>query len=296
MSTRRVVVLGDLATDVVARLAQPVSVGSDATAAITTAGGGSGANVAAWLAHAGATVSFMGAVGRDAAGRERVRELRDLAVDVRVSEADAATGTVIVLVAPGGERTMFPDRGANLALSPSDVPADLFGDGNHLHLSGYTLFTDPPRSAGLHALDLARSAGMTISVDPSSVEPLRDVGSEAFLDWTRGADICFPNAAEALALSGAADLDDALAALAGRYRQAVITNGPLGALWGDATRQVAVAASPMAVRDTTGAGDAFAAGFLRAFVDGEPPEACLAAATAVAAVAVRQDGARPPTT
>ena len=296
MTAPSIVVVGDIATDVVVRLMQPLSLGSDATAAIKTTGGGSGANVAAWLGYAGSSVSFVGAVGDDAFGRERVRELADLDVEVHVRTTTAATATVVVVVAPDGERTMLPDRGANLRLEPSDIPAELFVPGAHLHLSGYTLFTDPPRAAGLHALSLARQAGMTVSVDPSSAAPLRTVGSAAFLEWTQSADLCLPNATEALALSGAADLDAAMGHLTRHYGHVVITKGSCGAVWSDGGQQLAQSAPDVKARDTTGAGDAFAAGFLRAFTAGQPPAACLAAAVTLASVAVEGDGARPPAT
>src|SRR6185295_20293218 len=91
------------------------------------------------------------------------------------------TGTCVVLVAPGGERSMLPDAGANAALSPADLPDDAFAAGAHLHLAGYALLRDgPPREAALAALRRARAAGMTVSVDPSSAEPLVRFGTARF--------------------------------------------------------------------------------------------------------------------
>ena len=94
-------------------------------------------------------------------------ELRAGGVELEVAiDPRAPTGTCIVIVEPGGERTMLPDRGANAALEPADLPIDEFAEGKHLHLSGYTLLDPGSRSAGLVALEHARAAGMTISVDP----------------------------------------------------------------------------------------------------------------------------------
>ena len=112
----RVVVLGDVMVDVVARLSGPVAVGSDAPASISLGGGGSAANVAAWLAFAGARATLVARVGDDEFGalvRSQLAEDAHLATDPSLP-----TGTCIVLVAPGGERSMVPDPGANAALSP----------------------------------------------------------------------------------------------------------------------------------------------------------------------------------
>ncbi len=111
----RIVVLGDLVTDVVVSVREEIAPGSDASSSITTAGGGSGANVAAWLADSGADVVFVGAVGADPEGVMRVDELHELGVAVQVRRVSGAqTGTVVVIVTPDGQRTMLPDRGANL--------------------------------------------------------------------------------------------------------------------------------------------------------------------------------------
>ena len=107
-----VVVVGDLLTDVVVVHDGAIEVGSDTTAAVTVAGGGQGANTAAWLAHAGHhPVTLVAAVGDDLAGRERAAELTALGVRCAVrAHAGAATGSVVVLTS-AGERTMITDRG-----------------------------------------------------------------------------------------------------------------------------------------------------------------------------------------
>ena len=141
-----------------------------------------------------------------------------------------------MIVEPGGERTMLPDRGANAALEPADLPIDEFAEGKHLHLSGYTLLDPGSRSAGLVALEHARAAGMSISVDPASAAPLAELGSAAFLGWTRRAGLLLPNAEEAAVLTGARDPEAAAWALAKDGREVVITLGKEGALWSDGER------------------------------------------------------------
>jgi ribokinase len=289
-AARPVVVVGDLMVDVVARMSAPLAHGSDTPARVVTRPGGSGANVAAWLAVAGAPVTLVARAGADEAGRHAVDLLRGHGVTSAVAfDADAATGTCVVLVAPGGERTMLPDAGANAALSAADLPAGAFAAGAHLHVAGYTLLRDgPPHEAALDALRRARAAGMTTSLDPSSAAPLAAFGAERFLALTGHVDLLLPNRDEAAALTGAADPADAARALAAHAREVVVTLGGEGALWtdGEAVLAAAAEAAPGAVADTTGAGDAFTAGFLAAWLADDPPRRALAAGNALAARAL----------
>ena len=126
----RVVVVGDLMTDAVARARYPLARASDTPAIVTMHGGGSGANIASWLAVEGAEVAFIGRRGADITGRNRDMELMGYGVDARlVMDPERPTGTCVVLVTHKGERTMLSDPGANAALSPEDLPRDLFSSG-----------------------------------------------------------------------------------------------------------------------------------------------------------------------
>jgi sugar/nucleoside kinase (ribokinase family) len=196
---------------------------------------------------------------------------------------------------------MVPDPGANDALAPGALPP-----GEHLHVTGYGLLREGSRPAMAAALAAARERGMTISVDPSSAAPLAAAGAARFLEWTAGAGLLLPNADEARVLTGEEDPERAAVALAraGRAapggagvapagREVVVTLGAEGALWTDGSEVVRVAAEPAAVVDTTGAGDAFAAGLLAARVRGAGPAEALAAGCRVAARAVAATGARP---
>jgi ribokinase len=292
-----IVVVGDVMVDVVAAAAGPLAHASDTDARVRWTGGGAAANVAAWLASEGVPVALVARAGADLAGRGAVAELRDAGVDVHVAlDAERATGTCVVVIAADGERTMLPDRGANLALAPDDVPAELFVPGGHLHLSGYALLHDGPRAAGLAALDHAREAGMTISIDPASAAPLRACGVERVLDWVGGADLLLPNLDEARVLTDEGEPEAAARALVTRagVREVVVTLGADGALWSDGHATVR-AAAPEVERlvDTTGAGDAFAAGWLAARRTGSDPRTALTAACALGSHAVSRAGARP---
>jgi ribokinase len=254
------VVLGDLMVDVVTRIAAPLAHGSDTPARISVEGGGSAANVAAWAASLGTPVALVCRVGDDDRGRAALAALAGVDVHAAV-DPERPTGTCVVLVEPGGERTMLPDPGANDGPLP-DIPP-----GDHLHVVGYALLRDGPRASALAAIERARAAGMTVSVDPSSWALLRPGAIPAV-------DLLLPNEREVELLDGG---------------DMIVKLGPGGARWGD----VHVPAEPVTVVDTTGAGDAFAAGFLNARLEGAGPREALEAGCRVAARAVTQVGARP---
>lgn len=254
------VVLGDLMVDVVARIADPLAYASDTPAQISVQGGGSAANTAAWAASIGTDVALVCRVGEDDRGRAAVAELRGVDVHATV-DSERPTGTCIVLVEPGGERTMLPDPGAN------DGPLGEIPLGDHLHVVGYALLRDGPRASALAAIERARAAGMTVSVDPSSWALLRPGAIPPV-------DLLLPNEREAEYLDGG---------------EMLVKLGAGGARWGD----VHVPADPVEVVDTTGAGDAFAAGFLSARLGGAERRGALEAGCSLAARAVAQVGARP---
>ncbi len=185
----RIVVLGDVMTDIVVRVAAPIAVGSDTPAAISLHGGGSGANQAAWLAATDSSleVHFVGCVGNDALGAAQHASLTALGVLTHLAVDPARpTGTVVALVDASGERSMLTERGANAGLVADHLPAELFRQDAWLHVSGYTLLAEETRDAALAALRRAREAGMGVSVDPASVALLAGAGPQCFLDASGG--------------------------------------------------------------------------------------------------------------
>jgi sugar/nucleoside kinase (ribokinase family) len=266
-----IVVVGDVMADVVARHAGPLAHGSDTPATVSLRGGGAGANVASWL---GPRARLVGRVGADAMAAVATNGGR-LACTV---DPARPTGVCVVLVGPDGERTMLPDAGANAALSP---PGERGAVAEMVYVSGYALLRRSTRAAALAWLEAARAAGARTVVDPASAAPLA-ADLEAF-DGVR-CDLLLPNAAEA------AVLGERLWAIAS---EVVVKRGREGAEWTDGIRSASVPALPATVVDTTGAGDAFAAGFLSAWGAG-PVEAALEAGVALAARAVAVDGGRPP--
>ncbi len=278
-----VVVLGDLMVDVLVRHAEPLARGSDTAARIALSPGGAAGNVAAWLVRAGAPAALVARVGEDPLAEVALRGLAGVDVRVRPTPG-AATGTCVVLVGPDAERTMLPDPGANADLRPDDLPEDLFRPGAVLHLSGYALLRPQTRPVAVAALERARAAGMRTSLDPASAAPLA-AEAEALAAAGR-VDLLVPNADEARVLG------PDLHRLA---REVVVTAGPGGARWSDGQRTVTVPAVAAGVVDTTGAGDAFAAGLLAGWTAGDPPEAALLRAATLAAEAVARPGGRPAT-
>src|SRR5215469_15818661 len=292
----RIVVVGDLMTDTVAHAHLPLARGSDTPATVTMHGGGSGANIAAWLAVDGAEVAFVGRRGADIAGRNRDMELMGYGVDARlVMDPERPTGTCVVMVTHKGERTMLSDPGANAALAPDDLPHDLFVPGAHLHVSGYTLLSEGARSAALAALDFSRRVGMSASVDGASSAPLERAGAEPFLELSSQAVLLFVNIAQAKVLTGREDPEQAARVLTAWYPQVVTKLGAEGALFYAIGRPPVQVPPPPVERviDGTGAGDAFIAGFLPAWLDKKPPNEALGSGCRLAAHALNLIGARP---
>lgn len=292
-----VVVVGDLVADVVVRPAQAPAVDSDTPARVLVRGGGSAANTAAWLATQGVDVLLAARVGDDLLADLLEAELREAGVRTALTrDRERPTGSIVVLVESDGRRTMLTDRGAADALAPDDLPP--LDEAAHLHLSGYTLLGEGSRAAGLAALERAAALGVPVSVTPGTAAPLRAAGASAFLDWTSNAASCIANREEAAILTGVetagADPAQLARGLAAHYTHAVVTLGPDGALWAGDGEVAHAAAAPAGVRDTTGAGDACAAGFLAATLGGAEPHVALARGVALAARAVAVSGGRPP--
>ena len=287
----RVICVGDLMVDVVALLPSALQVGSDTPAPISVLGGGSAANTAAWLVAAGVPTTFAGRVGDDAFGRLALDELSASGIDLAVSvDQQLPTGICIVLVDADGERTMVPSAGANARLT---IPPDLVTAGTALHVSAYAAFLPGARAAVDEAIAQAVATGVPVSVDAASVAPLRDFGTDAFLDWLpRG--VLFANHDEAALLAGTTDPTDAARTLAARSGEAVVKLGARGAVWSDGVRTTCEVSTQVPVVDSTGAGDAFAAGVLAARLAGADPSASLRAGNALAARAIARPGGRPP--
>ena len=267
-----VVVVGDLVVDVMLLPARDLRRGTDVPGLVRLRQGGSATTTARWLGRLGARSSLVCSIGRDAVGRALVMAVAGDGVTVRaVRVAGAPTGRIGVLVEPGGERSFVQDRGAALRLRPQDLKPDWFTGADAVHLPAYSLLDQPLGLAGMAATQLAREAGALVTVDLSSTAPLLAKGRRAALELIEEAhpDLIFATRDESRALVGSKKDDEALLELA---PIAVVKRGRKGAtiLSRDGKRALRfeVATTPIKAPDTTGAGDAFSAGFLHGWLDG----------------------------
>jgi len=245
----RVVSLGDLVLDVVVRMDAPIARAADTPSRTALSIGGQGANVAAWCASLGAKARWLGKRGADPAGRLVSERLARLGVDVTGPVEPDGTGVIVSLVDLAGERSMFPDRGVAVTLRPDELRPEWF-QCDHLHISGYALLAYPVVEAATRAVELARGAGARVSIDLSSWSTIRDAGAEGFraLVESLEPDVVFANEDEDRVFGGR------LPGVAW-----VLKHGAEGCSFDGDER----AALPVAeVVDTTGAGDALAAGWI----------------------------------
>lgn len=270
--------IGDLVEDVVAWLSSDIAKGTDTGVEIHRRRGGSAANVAVAAAGTGVPVRFIGRVGDDTIGRVLVSELTDAGVDA-VVQRSGRTGTIVVLVDAVGERSMLPDRAAAIELDRVSK-TDLDGV-DWLHVPAYSLVGGPIAEVSIEAIRIMKERGGTVSVDASSVAIIEEFGVQRFgvLLSSVGPSVVLCNRDEANLL----EVSDAKG-LPG-IGLTVVKDGPRTAVALDSSGIVASASARQLanVRDTTGAGDAFAAGFIIAMMGDPDVEAALANGHAVAA-------------
>ena len=255
--------LGDLLLDVVVKLSRPLAEGDDTHGETRAGAGGQAANVAAWAAALGAQARFIGKRGADGSGELVEADLLRRAVDVLGPPPAGRNGVVVSFVDLDGNRTMVSDRGVATELAPEELEPEWFEGADWLHLSGYSLMAEPIGAAAERAAELARQVGARISVDLSSVNLIREFGRERLAERIERIrpDVVFGNEAEHEELPVPAELR-------------VTKRGPRGASIDGRDLPPA----PGEVLDTTGAGDALAAGYLV----GGPEPAMQAAARCVA--------------
>lgn len=260
------VVLGDLVLDIVLAPVRTLEHGTDVPGRVSIHQGGSAANTAGRLARLGVRTQLVGSVGRDPAGRALVAALRSDGVATRVVRTGRArTGRIGVMVSAGGERSFVADRAAADALAPGDLRAAWFAGSELLHLPAYSLLGEPLGLAGREAVRLARDAGALISLDLASVAPLLADGRESAERLVRevAPDVLFATAVELHGLLGAGGRTDVRALTLAPV--VVVKRGAAGVtvlVRGGSPPRFDVATQPVAAADTTGAGDAFDAGFI----------------------------------
>ncbi len=235
---------GDLVLDVVARLVRPLVPGDDAPSRTVVEPGGQAANVAAWCAALGAEARVVCKRGRDDAGKLLSADLARRGVEVCGPVVEGRTGVVVSIAEPGGERTMASDRGVGSTLAVDELDAAWFAC-DAFHVSGYSLLEDDMAAAAVYGARSARSHGASISVDVATWSAIGDEFRRRLVSLD--ADVVF---------GGQRELDEL-----GDVAAEKTVVRKLGSEGVELEGGVYPSRSERVV-DSTGAGDALAAGFL----------------------------------
>lgn len=243
--------------------------------------GGSAANTVCLAAGMGIRCGFIGKVGEDPTGEKYLSSLAEHGVENYVSKGTDGTGAAIVFSMPGVERTFVVSPGAALELMPEELDPEVFAGYGHLHLEGFIM--ECPGVAS-RALQLAKELGLTVSFDIGSMRIARK--HNALLKQLIGeyADIVFATADEATAYAGENHKDIAPVT--------VVKYGPEGSIIYGGGDAIKIKAYPAQVVDTTGAGDAYAAGFLCSLFKGTNLAGCGDAGSRIASEVIGKKGAR----
>lgn len=273
--------MGDLIEDVRVRPAGAIRPATDTPSHIERRLGGSAAQVAAAAARDGTPAGFIGNVGVDTAGDRLLAELAAAGVTTHVVRS-GRTGTVVAILDSDGERTMLTDRGSSAELA--GVEPTWLNDAAILHLPGYSLLDGPLARASHEAAAAVRADGGMISVDAASVGAITDYGTVTFVRLLTelAPDILLANRAEADLLAAETDIGNL-----GRIVAVKQGQDPAVLHHSDGPTEVPVPEA-LALADSTGAGDAFAAGFLGGLMRDEGPTAAALRGHEVAARTLRQ--------
>jgi ribokinase len=244
--------LGDLLLDVIVTLDRPLVAGDDVTASTHLFAGGQAANVAAWTVALGGRARFVGSRGDDGPGRLVDADLAARGVEL-AGPVGGRSGVVVAVVGEDRDRSMASDRGAAADLAADALEAAWFAGCDWLHVSGYMLSGDAGAGAAAEAARMARSAGARVSLDAASATLIDTVGVATFARHVArvAPDIVFSTAREHEVLDGMVTA-----------ATMVVKRGANGCRILREGRETHLPAVPVTALDTTGAGDAFAAGYL----------------------------------
>ncbi len=277
----RIAVLGDLNLDVFVDEARELRPGAEVRGSVHVAAGGSAGTFARVAASFGASVVFLGAVGRDVGADILERSLVDVGVESRLRRSEAPSG-VVVAMRRGNERSMICSRGANDDLDAEWIGAHWPDAVDHLHVSGYALLAEGPRAAARRAIELAAISGASVSLNPPPANLIEAFGVARFRAELLGVRWLFPNEEEGRLLAGASAAADIVRRLAEEYEAGAVTLGARGAIAWQGEKVDRSRVERALDVNPTGAGDAYAAGFVVARLDGKPLDVVNRAASAAA--------------
>ena len=205
---KKILCIGDLALDVISQLKEPINYGNDTASRISSHPGGQAANVATWITRTHSKSQLVARVGNDPVGFALISDLDKYGVEhMNLMHSGRPTGVVVILVDSNGERTMFPDNGANADLEVSDLPP--LDDIDGVYLSGYALLDFRSRESVLAMIKKIKAAGKPIFFDPTTTGAMKIVSREEVLSWISLMDGILLNAEEALYIGDATDVETA---------------------------------------------------------------------------------------
>jgi len=254
----------------------------------TLSSGGSAANTIHGLAMLGIETGFIGSIGKDDTGDFFDRNMKEAGVSTILLRRNSPTGTAVALISPDSERTFATHLGAAVELDASDLDPEMFDGYDILYMEGYLIYNLPLVET---ACKIAKEKGMKIALDLASynvVEANPDAFRKVIESYT---DILFANAEEAKAYTGL-EPEEALDYFSGVVKTAVVKVGAEGSWLKNGEEKLKVAALPVGCRDTTGAGDLYASGFLYGYAHGDNLEKCGVIGSLLAGRVIEIVGAR----
>lgn len=298
MQQRPIGVIGDLVWDVLVKPDTQLMLGGDTTGQIMMTPGGSAANVATWLARLGSDVVFVGSVGHDVSGDLLIADLqREHVISHVIQLSDYPTSTIVVMIEPTGQRSMITNQGADFYLRAEQLPISALSSVRHLHVTAWSVFSNPPRDAIVQAVRCAKAAGATISFDPASYQMIATMGRDAFITLmdSMTIDVLLPNRDEAALLSGASDPTAMAAFFRARWPEmtVILKLDQDGCMVITPSHQQQVDTTAVLAHDSTGAGDSFNAAFLHRYLRDGDAIAAAHLANQVGSWVVQRFGARP---
>lgn len=283
----KIIFVGDVMQDILISHKDEIAFGSDTQANIKMQGGGSATNAAVWAATQNLEVGLVARIGDDQTGKIILEELKRPNLNLNLVKTNGvASGSCAILIDATGERTMFPDPGANVFLTSEDIPKDWFKQAEIIHISAYSLLRKNTKNAIGEIIKIAKENGLKTSVDVASSQPLIDNDGFDALQELAPWDYLFANKDEAEVLGD-------ITKIKSLCKNLVLKQGSKETLWITDNSEIKEVPEKVEVKDLIGAGDAFAAAFLVSVINKETPQNTLKNANQLGAKAVSISGARP---